>query len=154
MKTNKSIVLTTLILVTLCSSSCSIINFLFSKSKPSYVRHPKLDILPNENNFTSTPQSIESEAQSYYNSACNQENHYYNTNEIRYANVAIDYFEKYYNKLPNGGYAGLALLKIAELSYHIGDIKRAYFELDRIKRNSKLRVEYREEIKLIENLVR
>jgi len=100
-----------------------------------------------------TPEEIESQALSYYKSARIYENQYYDTEKSDYAKIAIEKFGNYYNLQPTGSYAGLALLRIAELSYHIGDKNRAIFELRRIKSRYDLSSKYKDEIALIENLI-
>ena len=132
------------------SVSCSFFHNLFThkhkEPHPVPIPSPQPDRLVE-------PEDIESQALSYYKSASIFENQYYETEKIEYAKIAIEKFEKYYNLLPNGSYAGLALLHMAELSYNIGDKSRALYELNRIKRRYDLKLKYSEEIKSIEELI-
>lgn len=123
-------------------SSC----FLFRKSKSKIIRpiyRPKRIL---------TPAEIESRALSNFYTALVYESQYYSTKATKYALVAINYYTKYYKFAPNGPYACYALLKNAELFYHIGKMDKAFAELRIAKSRKNFLVKYRNQINKIERL--
>lgn len=99
-----------------------------------------------------TPAEIESRALSNFHTALVYESQYYSTKDTKYALVAINYFTKYYKFAPNGPYACYALLKNAELFYHIGKMDKAFAELRIAKSRKDFLVKYRNQINKIEGL--
>jgi len=120
--------------------------FLFRKSKSKFIKsnyRPKRIL---------TPAEIESRALSNFHTALVYESQYYSTKDTKYALVAINYFTKYYKFAPNGPYACYALLKNAELFYHIGKMDKAFAELRIAKSRKDFLVKYRNQINKIEGL--
>ena len=140
-----------LFLIILSTPSCFIFRGSQKKRKKPVTSY-RISTDSQEKEIKKDVYDIENEATSAYFSACVFENQFYERENRSDAINAINKFERYYNLLPDGTYAGLSLLKIVELSYHLGDLERAKYELDRIKGNYKLRVSHNEEIKLIESL--
>jgi hypothetical protein len=92
---------------------------------------------------------------SSYNSAIYYENQFYDTKNIKYANIAIQNFEEYYSLVPTGEYAVLALLKKVKLYHIIGQSEDAKYELKRLKDRADLDLsEYSKEITYIEDLIK
>ncbi len=100
-----------------------------------------------------SPQKIQIEALSYWNSGLVHQKQYFNTKNKDYARIAIEKYDKYYSLQPEGTHAGSSLIRMAELAYYIGDKKRATHELDRIKKRYDLKNKYIKEIQLLEELI-
>jgi hypothetical protein len=102
-----------------------------------------------------TPYDRENRALSSYRSARYYENQFYDTNNTKYANIAIECFEEYYSLVPTGEYAVLALLRKAKLYHMIGQDDNAKYELERLKERLDLDLSrYSEEIRYIEGLIK
>ena len=80
-----------------------------------------------------TPRQKEAKALSHYKTARTYEDKYYETKQKRYAITSIKRYREYYNLTPNGEYACLALLKVAELLWRIGNEDDAKVELSRVR---------------------
>ena len=78
---------------------------------------------------------------------------YEKSQDISDFNTAIEYYQKYYELLPNGDYAALAILSIVELYCDIGDFENAREGLNILNTRYDLRRNYEEEIEYLEKRI-